>query len=308
LSVGRRLAAGAELSANRELVAVGAANLASSCFGGYVVAGGLSRSAVHARAGARTRAAGLLSGLFVALALAFFTPSFHFLPRAVLAALVLNAVSSLVDVRYARRLWVVQRSEFWLLLLSFAASLALGAQLGLAIGVGASVLWFLIRTTRPHLAVLGRLPGTDSYRNVLRFPDAQCREDQLILRIDAQFYFGNVTFLRHSLDALCGERPRLRTIILDASGMNQLDSSALDALLEIDERLQGKGIRLLFAEVKGPVRDVLRRAGWLDRLREEGRFFLRVHDAASAAVSGPERAGQVFVAQSSGILEVAGLG
>jgi SulP family sulfate permease len=231
--------------------------------------------------------AGLVSGVCVALALASFTPAFHFLPKAVLAALVLNALSSLVDVRHARRLWTVHRSEFWLLLLSFAATLALGAQLGLAIGVGASLIGFLIRTTRPHLAVLGRLPGTECYRNVLRFANAQCRDDQLILRIDAQFYFGNVTFLRRSLEGLCRERPRLRTIILDASGMNQLDSSALDALLEIDEQLRAGGIRLLFAEVKGPVRDVLHRAGWLGRLRAEGRLFLRVHDAVMAGIQAP---------------------
>jgi MFS superfamily sulfate permease-like transporter len=107
----------------------------------------------------------------------------------VLAALVLNAVISLVDVRYARRLWRVERSEFWLLLLSFVATLALGPQRGLGLGVGASLLWFLIRSTRPQVAVLGRLPGTESYRNVQRFPDAESREDVLILRVDAQFYF-----------------------------------------------------------------------------------------------------------------------
>jgi len=288
LSVGRRLARGAEVSANRELLAVGAANVASSCFGGYVVAGGLSRSVVHARAGARTRAAGLISAVFVALSLAFFTSSFHYLPKAVLAALVLNALTSLVDVAQARRLWLVQRSEFWLFLLSFVATLALGAQLGLGLGVGASLLWFLIRTTRPHVAVLGRLPGTESYRNVQRFPDAERREDLLILRVDAQFYFGNVTFLKRSLDELRRERPRLRAIILDASGINQLDSSALDALLEIDQQLGALGLRLLFAEVKGPVRDVLERSGWLARLRSERRIFLRVHEAVTSLTAAPE--------------------
>lgn len=131
--------------------------------------------------------------------------------------------------------------------------------------------------------MLGRLPGTDAYRNVLRFPEAQCRQDQLILRVDAQFYFGNVTSLRHSLNEMCSERPHLRTVILDASGMNQLDSSALEALQEIDQELSARGLVLSFAEVEGPVRDVLERSGWLARLRAEGRFFLRVHDAASAA-------------------------
>lgn len=287
LSVGRRLAGGADVPANRELLAVGAANVASSCFGGYVVAGGLSRSAVHARAGARTRAAGLVSAVLVALTLVFFTPAFEHLPKAILAALVLVAVVSLVDVGYARRLWAVQRSEFWLLLLTFAATLALGIQLGLLLGVGGSLLWFLIRTTRPHVAVLGRLPGTESYRNRLRFPEAECQPDLLIVRVDAQFYFGNVTFLKRSLDALYQERPGLRSVILDASGMNQLDSSALDALVEIDQQLASRQLRLLFAEVKGPVRDVLERSGWLARLRDERRIFLRVHDAVTFVTAPP---------------------
>ncbi|MEO8179505.1 MAG: sodium-independent anion transporter [Deltaproteobacteria bacterium] len=108
---------------------------------------------------------------------------------------------------------------------------------------------------------------------------AERNADPLILRVDAQFYFGNVTFLKRSLDQLCRERPGLRTIILDASGINQLDSSALDALLEIDRALQQQELRLLLAEVKGPVRDVLERSGWLARLRSEQRVFLRVHDA-----------------------------
>ncbi|MEO8182334.1 MAG: sulfate permease [Deltaproteobacteria bacterium] len=279
LSVGRRLAGPADVDPNRELVAVGAANFASGWFGGYVVAGGLSRSALHARAGAQSRFAGVVTALVVALTLAFFTPLFRYLPKAVLAALVLNAVVSLIDVAHARRLWVVQRSEFWLLLITFAATLALGAQLGLGFGVASSLVLFLVRTTRPHVAILGRLPDTESYRNINRFPEAERSADPLILRVDAQFYFGNVTFLKRSLDRLCRERPGLRTIILDASGINQLDSSALDALIEIDRALQQQKLRLLFAEVKGPVRDVLERSGWLAHLQSEQRIFLRVHDA-----------------------------
>jgi len=287
LSVGRRLAGATDVDPNRELIAVGAANFASSWFGGYVVAGGLSRSALHARAGAQSRVAGVVTALVVALTLSFFTPLFRYLPKAVLAALVLNAVIRLVDVTHARRLWAVQRSEFWLLLITFAATLVLGAQLGLGFGVASSLVLFLVRTTRPHLAILGRLPGTESYRNIRRFPEAECSADPLILRVDAQFYFGNVTFLKRSLDQLCRERPGLHTIILDASGMNQLDSSALDALLEIDQALERRKLRLLFAEVKGPVRDVLERSGWLARLRSEHRVFLRVHDAVLSLADSP---------------------
>lgn len=281
LSVAQYLARsdGQDVNPNRELLAVGGANIASSFFGGYVVSGGLSRSAINAEAGAQSRVAGIVTALCVGLTLMFFTPLFRHLPKAVLAAIVLSAALRLIDGGQARRLWTIKRSDFGLLLLSFGVTLLLGVQLGLALGVGSSVVLFLVKTTRPHAAVLGRLPGTDCYRNVKRFPEAEVRDDLLIVRVDAQFYFGNVTFLKRALDELRRERSSLRAIVLDASGMNQLDSSALDALLELDERLRNAGVSLLFAEVKGPVRDVLERSGWLSQLQARGRIFLRVHDA-----------------------------
>jgi SulP family sulfate permease len=146
------------------------------------------------------------------------------------------------------------------------------------------LLLFVVQTTRPHFAVLGRVPGTESYLNVERHPHAIRTPGVLVVRIDAQFYFGNVSFLKDTLEALESRAAeRLRAVVLDASGINQLDSSAEDALRAIDQDYSERGIRLILSRVKGPVRDVLWRTGWLERLAAEGRIFLRTHDAVRAA-------------------------
>jgi SulP family sulfate permease len=281
LSSGRTLARRAryEIVPNRELVALGAANVSSSLFGGYVVAGGLSRSTVNADAGAKSQLAALVTAALVALTLLLLTPYFYYLPKPALAAVVLAAVASLIDVGQVKRLWRVKRTDFWLLAMSFAATLAFGMQLGLLLGVSASIALFVIRATRPHMAILGRLPGSTVYRNQARFPSACATPGILILRIDAQFYFGNVTFLKDTVTRLLSEHSDLKAIVLDASGMNELDSSALEALQELERDLGDRRIALYLAHVKGPVRDVMERAGWLERLRTEKRVFHRVHDA-----------------------------
>lgn len=289
LSVGRHLARAGhyEIAASRELVALGAANVSSSLFGGYVVGGGFARSAVNAQAGARSQVAALATAALMALTLLVLTGLFQPLPRTVLAAIVLAALMGLVDVEQARKLWRVKRSDFWLLLVTFLATLVLGMQLGLLTGVMASIALFVVRATRPHMAVLGRLPGSTVYRNSKRFREATLVPGVLILRIDAQFYFGNVSFLKETVNRLREQQSELKAVVLDASGMNQLDSSALEALQELERDLRERGISLLLAHVKGPVRDVMERSGWLATLREEKRVYHRVHDAVQSALGHP---------------------
>jgi sulfate permease, SulP family len=273
-----------EIAPNRELVAVGLANAASGLLAGYPVAGGLSRSAVNDRAGARSQLAGLMTAALIALTLLLLTPLFEALPRAALSAVVLSAVFSLIDFGTPRLLFRVKRADFWLLVLTFAATLTLGITYGIAAGVGASLALFVVRSTRPHYALLGQIPGTQAYLNVNRHRNAEVSPGVLIVRMDAQLYFGNVSFLRDTLKKLEAEtHGLLKALVLDASGVNQLDSSALEALEELDRDYTARGIRLLFARVKGPVRDVLDRAGMLTRLRDEQRIFTRTHDAAECA-------------------------
>lgn len=272
-----------EIDANQELCAVGLANLGNAFTGGFPVAGGLSRSAVNAQAGARTPLASAITAVLIAATLLFFTPLFHFLPKAVLAAIVVVAVSGLVDWREPIRLWKVKRSDALLLGVTFVTTLFVGIQQGVAAGIVASLALFVIRSTRPHNAILGRLPGTTDYRNVKNYPEAEEIPCITIWRFDSSFYFANADFFRDQIDRLLvrGEPP-MRALVLDASGINDIDASAEALLHDIHERLEAAGIRLYFANVKVPVLRVMERGGLVDAVGRE-RFFLSVHAAVEAA-------------------------
>ncbi|NVB38954.1 solute carrier family 26 protein [Pseudenhygromyxa sp. WMMC2535] len=285
-----------ELDPNREFVALGAANIAAGLFRAYPVTGGFSRTAVNAQAGAKSGLSGLITAALVGLTLLFLTPVFYYLPKAVLAAIIMVAVFGLIDPKEVRRLWKVNRADLALLLLTFAITLILGIQQGILIGVSASLLWFVVRTTRPHTAVLGRLPGGEVYRNLARYPEAQAEPGVLTVRIDAQFYFGNVTFLKQTLDRLLRERgeagDEIFAVVLDASGVNYLDSSADAALDEILEDLDDRRVRLYTAGLKGPVRDAMQRSGLWARL--ENRRAQTVHQAVGMALRDRDREGGPF--------------
>jgi SulP family sulfate permease len=285
ISVGRALAARHRyrIHPNREFTALGLANLAGGLTGGYPITGGFSRSAVNDDAGARTPLASLITAALMLLVLLFLTPLLHDLPRPALAAIIASATTSLVDTRIVRFLWRVKRTDLGLLALTFVATIVVGIQEGILIGVTASILWFVVRSTRPHTAILGQLPGTESYRNLDRFPEARRIPGLTLVRVDAPFYFGNVTFLRDTVARLRDECPeRLRALVIDASSINELDSSAATALFEIADEADSFGFELYFAGAKGPVRDVMQRSGFWDRVGRD-RFYLRVHDAVTAA-------------------------
>ncbi len=277
---------GRPVRANREFVALGLANSAAGLFGGYPVAGGLSRTAVNADAGARTKVSGLITAAGVAVTLALFTDLLYNIPKASLGAIIVMAVVGLIDARAPVRLWRVRRSDLAMLVATFVATLTLGIQHGIAIGVGLSLAVMVARTTRPHTAVLGRLPGTEYYRNIDRFPDAITEPGVLIVRLDAQFYFGNVNFLKQTLANLEAEMSEpLRAVIIDASGINQIDTSAEAALRELSDDYRARGVRLIMACVKGPVRDVLQRSGATDAIGPES-FALCIHSAVAKLKQG----------------------
>ncbi len=253
-----------EIDANQELVGLGLANLAGSVFHGYPVTGGFSRTAVNAQAGARTGLAGILTAGVIAITLVFFTELFFFLPRAVLAAVIMTAVFGLVDIAEVRHLWAVDRADLALLVLTFATTLSLGIEAGIGVGAGASLLWFVVQTTRPHTAVLGRMPDDTTYRNLERHPEARRIRGVLILRVDASLYFGNVNFLKETITRHLGCEAKVRHVVIDATSVNRLDSSASAAIVQIYEDLRRRHVGLHFAGVKGPVLDAMRRGG-LDR-------------------------------------------
>ena len=269
---------GNRVNANREFAALGLANVAAGLFGGYPVAGGLSRTAVNAEAGAKSQLAAVLTAATVAVTLAFFTGLLFYIPKASLGAIIVLAVIGLFDIKEPLRLWRVQRTDLAMLAAAFASTLLLGIQQGILIGVGLSLLTMIVRTTRPHTAVLGRLPDTEVYRNVLRFPEAIPSPGVIVVRLDAEFYFGNVNFLRDTLADLEAKTPDLRGVVLDMSGVNQIDSSAEAALRAILDDYQARGLRLILASTKGPVRDVFARSGFKEAAGPEG-FTFRVHEA-----------------------------
>jgi len=272
-----------EIDANQELVGLGVANIGGAFFQAYPVTGGFSRTAVNASAGAKTGLASLVTAGVVAFALIFLTPLFYYLPKAALAGIIMVAVFGLVDVREVKHLWRVKRSDLALLIVTFFATLGLGIEEGILVGVGASILWFVVRTTRPHFAVLGRIPGTQAYRNVKNHPDADTLPNVLMVRMDAQFYFGNINFLKERLGELeAGVEGGMKALIIDASSMNQLDSSAVHALSELAEAYRARGVALLMANVKQPVLDVMICAHLPDCLGAD-RIFLTVHEAAEFA-------------------------
>lgn len=272
-----------EIDPNRELVGLGLANIAGAFFKAMPVTGGFSRTAVNDNAGANTGLAAIVTAVLIGVALLFLTPLFYYIPNAILASVIMVAVFGLIDLHEVKHLWQVKRDDLALLGITFFATLILGVKIGIFLAVGVSLVWFVIKTTRPHYAVLGRLPDTDAYRNVARHDNLDTEPGVLAVRIDAQLYYGNVSFLKDMLrQAEASMDDDLRVVVIDASAINQLDSSADTALHETLRDYRVRGVELLMANVKGPVMDVMQRSGFVDALGKD-RFYLTVGDAMAAA-------------------------
>ncbi|MDX1811357.1 MAG: SulP family inorganic anion transporter, partial [Gammaproteobacteria bacterium] len=272
-----------DIQANQELIGLGLANIIGSVFKAYPITGGFSRTAVNIQAGAKTNLASIITGSVVIIVLLLLTPLFYYLPKAVLAAIIMTAVYTLIDIEEVKHLYKVKKGDLALLLTTFFATLTLGIEQGILLGVSASLLWFITKTIRPHSAVLGRIPGTTVYRNIKNFPQAEQDEGVLVLRVDAQFYFGNINFLKEFISEeiyRCQTTPRV--IVIEAASINQLDSSAQASLQEICEELENRGIDLYFANVKSPVKEVMEKSGFEKKLGYD-HFFMDLHSAVMQA-------------------------
>jgi sulfate permease, SulP family len=280
-----------EIDSNRELFGLGFANIGAGVVGGYPVTGGFSRTAVNAEAGARTRMAGIVTAAIVTLVIVAFTPLFRELPSATLGAIVLVAVAKLIDTKEMRHIRAIKTSDLVTMVVAFVATLVLGIELGIAVAVVASIVVVAARMMAPHTAVLGRLPGTHLYRNVDRFPDAQRIPGIEIIRFDVSLSYLNVEFVKRRVGRLIAEAPPgLETVVIDASGVNDIDASAIEALNELVEELATRGITVHLAALKGPVRDVLDRAGITAALAgrchrdvDEAVRTIRANDAADSS-------------------------
>ncbi|WP_187276478.1 SulP family inorganic anion transporter [Parahaliea maris] len=280
VSVGHTLAAKRrqKIDPDQELIGLGAANLAASVSGGYPVTGGFARSVVNFDAGAETPAAGLLTAVGIGLAALFFTPYLAWLPTATLAATIIVAVLSLVDFSIIRRAWNYNTADFAAVSMTLLVTLLLGVEAGVACGVLVSLGMHLYRSSRPHMAVIGEVPGTGHYRNVDRH-EVLKRSDLLQVRIDESLYFANASYVEDRLMARVDSLPELRHVVLLCAAINEIDLSALEVLESINEQLADRGVSLHLSEVKGPVMDLLRSTHFLQAL--SGRVFLSHHDAVS---------------------------
>jgi len=264
VSVGQTLAAKRRerIEPNQELVALGSANIAAALSGGLPVTGGFSRSVVNFDAGAQTPMAGALAAGGIAITALFFTPLLHDLPHAVLAATIIVAVLSLVDLAALGRAWRYSRQDGAAMAASMLGVLLIGVEVGILLGAGLSLLLFLWRTSQPHVAVVGQVRGSEHFRNVERYAVIESRK-VLSVRVDESLYFPNARFLEDRIAKLVGQHPAAEHLVLMCPGINLIDASALESLETISERLLTAGVQLHLSEVKGPVMDRLRKSDFL---------------------------------------------
>jgi SulP family sulfate permease len=273
------------IDANQELIALGAANLAAGVSGGMPVAGGFSRTMVNYTAGARTQLAAIVTALLVALVAVFFTAALADVPKAALAAIIIVAVAQLVDLKGALAVWKYDRVDGAVLALTAAGVLVLGIEPGLAVGIMASLASFALRAARPHVAVLGRIRGSEHFRNVRRHP-VETWPHLLFLRVDENLTFANAAFLESVVMNELATHPQVRHIVLVMSSVNAIDGTALATLERLAENAHEARVTLHLSDVKGPVMDRLRPTALLELL-EPGKVFLSAHEAAEALADPP---------------------
>ncbi len=266
---------------DQELIGLGAANIGAAFTGGYPVTGGFARSVVNYDAGAETPAAGAYTAVGLAIAAVALTPLVYYLPNATLAATIVVAVLSLVDFSILRKTWAYSKADFTAVAATILLTLTMGVEVGVASGVGISILLHLYKTSRPHVAEIGLVPGTQHFRNIHRH-NVETDPTVLSLRVDESLYFVNARFLEDLVQARVSEGCAIKNVILMFSAVNEVDFSALESLEAINQRLTELGIGLHLSEVKGPVMDRLKATHFLHELN--GRVFLSQYDAWRAMV------------------------
>ena len=265
--------------ANKELIAYGVSKIGGAFFQALPASGSNSRSAVNFLSGAQTQMSSIICALFMGLTLLYFSDLFYYLPKAILASIILLAVTSLFSYTEIKNLWFTYRPDFWIAIITFTATIILGVRDGIIIGMLFAILTVLYQNARPHIAILGRFPNSQFYRNVDRFSNADPIPKCLIVRFDNALYYFNVLHFTDVLEQQINNSEReLECIILDASSINALDSSGVHALEQFQVFLSSRNMKLYLCGLIGPVRDVLARNGLLEKFGSEKQFFT-VHDA-----------------------------
>ncbi|XP_039036098.1 probable sulfate transporter 4.2 [Hibiscus syriacus] len=295
VGIAKALAAknGYELDSNQELFGLGVANIFGSFFSAYPTTGSFSRSAVNHESGAKTGLSGIIAGIIMCCALMFLTPLFEYIPQCVLAAIVISAVISLVDYEEAIFLWRVDKKDFLLWTITAATTLFLGIEIGVLVGVGVSLAFVIHESANPHIAVLGRLPGTTVYRNIEQYPEAYTYNGIVIVRIDAPIYFANISYIKDRLreyevviDKSARRGPeveRIYYVILEMAPVTYIDSSAVQALKDLHQEYKSREIQIAISNPNREVLLTLSKSGVVELIGKEW-YFVRVHDAVQVCL------------------------
>ena len=263
-----------KLNPNQELKALGSANIIGSFFQSYPTTGGFSRTAVNSQAKAKTGVASLICALLIALTLSFFTDLFFYVPKTVLAAIIISAVLRLIDIKYAIRLYKSRKDEFAVLVLTFILTLFVGIIQGIFFGIILSLLLLVYRASKPHFAFLGRIGNTNYFQNIDRFPnEVVVREDLIILKFDAQLFFGNIDFFKKLVFNSIEKKPsKVKGFIINARAINYIDSTASEELIIIIKKLQKKGIRVMVVGAIDPSRDIIINSKLIKVIKKQNLF------------------------------------
>ncbi|KAL9351618.1 hypothetical protein Peur_054298 [Populus x canadensis] len=295
VGIAKALAAknGYELDSSQELFGLGLANILGSFFSAYPSTGSFSRSAVNNDSGAKTGLAGIVAGTIMGCSLLFLTPLFEYIPQCGLAAIVISAVMGLVDYHEAIFLWHVDKKDFVLWIITSTTTLFLGIEIGVLVGVGVSLAFVIHESANPHIAVLGRLPGTTVYRNIQQYPEAYTYNGIVIVRVDAPIYFANISFIKDRLreyeadvDKSARHGPeveRIHFLILEMSPITYIDSSAVQALKDLHQEYKSRDIEICIANPNQDVLLTLTKAGIVELIGKEW-YFVRVHDAVQVCL------------------------
>ncbi|WP_010181217.1 SulP family inorganic anion transporter [Aquimarina agarilytica] len=266
------------VDANKELIALGLSKVLGTFFQGNLASGSYSRSAINEDAGAKTQVSTLLTAFIILMSLLFLTPLLYYLPKAVLASIILVSVVSLIKIKEAKRYFKIRFDDFSIMLVTFVVTLGHTIEMGILVGVLLSFIFLQYRSSKPHIAELVKIPETDYYRNLNRFPNGISHPDYLIIRFDDQLYFGNSDYFKEAIYRLLEKRRELpKYVILHATNIHAIDSSGLHTLEDLYRELTEKDVELLFSGMIGPVRDILTRSGFIETLGV-ARQFMDIND------------------------------
>ncbi|MCH7524055.1 MAG: STAS domain-containing protein, partial [Bacteroidetes bacterium] len=267
---------------NNELIALGLGNVIGSFFQTYPATGGFSRTAVNDQSGAKTPLASIISASIVALTLLFLTPLFYYLPKAILAAIIMVAVFSLLDFSVPKQLLKYSRRDFVILNVTLLVTATIGIKEGILTGVILSLSMLIYKSTKPHIAILGKVPNTYFYRSRMRFKDVEIDEKILIIRFDAQLHFANTTYFKDKLQEFAKYKgDKLKLLIIDGESINNLDSSAIYALDEILDYFHTKNVEVFFTGLKGPVRDTFTKSELIKKVGDD-HCFMGIQEAVDS--------------------------